>query len=202
MIPQHDITALMLCGGEGRRLGGVQKALLDLQGQPLVSWQLTALASYVGSIVISANEDLRHYAALGYPVVTDVVPGLGPLGGLQSALAQVSTPWVFVCPGDMPYMDGRVIDRLREQVGVSPAVYPFDGSREQYLCALIRSDSIAALEAYLADGNRSAHGYLTAIAAVRVNMPDLRDCFVNVNDPETLAALRLGRKPTATDTTV
>ncbi|AMW05337.1 molybdenum cofactor guanylyltransferase [Gemmatimonas phototrophica] len=201
MILPHDITALILCGGEARRLGGVQKALLDLHGQPLVSWLLVALASHVGGIVISANDDLQHYAALGYPVVTDVRPGLGPLGGLQSALTQVSTPWVFVCPGDMPYMDGRVLDRLREQVGTSGAAYPFDGSREQYLCALVRADGLEKLTDYLATGRRSAYGFLEAIGAVQVNMPELRECFVNVNDPETLDSLRLGKKPTVTGTT-
>jgi molybdenum cofactor guanylyltransferase len=201
MISRHEITALVLCGGEARRLGGVQKALLDLHGQPLVSWLLVALAGHVGGIVISANEDLPQYAALGYPVVTDVRPGLGPLGGLQSALAQVSTPWVFVCPGDMPYMDGRVIDRLREHVGAAAAAYPFDGSRAQYLCALIRSDRMSTLDAYLASSHRSVHGFLTAIDAVQANMPELRECFVNVNDLETLASLRRGGKPTATGTT-
>jgi molybdopterin-guanine dinucleotide biosynthesis protein A len=201
MIPPHDITALILCGGEARRLGGVQKALLDLHGQPLVSWLLLALASHVGALVISANEDTEHYASLGYPVVSDVHPGLGPLGGVQSSLARVSTSWVFVCPGDMPYMDGRVLDRLRASVGSAVAAYPFDGSRAHYLCALVRADSRTTLDAYLASSHRSVHGFLSAIGAVQVNMPDLRECFVNVNDPDTLAGMRRGGRPTATGTT-
>jgi molybdopterin-guanine dinucleotide biosynthesis protein A len=149
----------------------------------------------VGAIVISANDELLRYATLGFPIVTDQLPGLGPLGGLHSALHTVTTPWVFVCPGDMPYMDGQVVTRLREHIGTAAAAYPFDGKREQYLCALIRSDCFSALDEYLTSDRRSVQGFLAVVNATKVDMPDLQDRFANVNDAETLADVRLGEKP-------
>lgn len=201
MIAREEITALLLCGGEASRLGGVQKALLDLHGHPLVSWMLKALEGNVGAMVLSANADLPRYAALGYPIVTDTRPGLGPLGGLHAALNTVTTPWLFVCAGDMPHLNGRVVHRLSDGVGSAAAAYAFDGQREQFLCVLLRTDCSAALDEYLEAGLRSARGFLHAVNAIPVSMPDLHDCFANVNDPESLAAVRIGPSPTATETT-
>lgn len=188
-IDPHQITAVLLCGGQARRLGGVQKALLSYRGRPLLSWTMQQLTGEVGGFVISANRDLDAYRAFGAAVIADRTPDLGPLGGLCTALDMVRTSWVFACPGDMPFLGGQVVRRLALYAESEMAVYASDGERDHYLCTLLRTDCARALDDYLNSGARSVHGFLREIGALRVEMPDLARCFVNVNDPTSLASL-------------
>ena len=191
LIPASDITGVVLCGGEGRRMGGVEKPLLPLHGRPLVAHVLERLRQQVGSVIVSANRELETYRAFGHPVISDDVRGLGPLGGLASVARRVTTPWLFCCPGDAPRLDTGVVSRLAaafedERV----AAYPDDGERKQYLFLLVRTTAFRSLSPYLAGGARSVQGWLASIAAGAVEMCDLRSTFVNVNDPHALEALQ------------
>lgn len=191
VIPPHDITGVVLCGGEGRRMGGVEKPLLPLHGRPLVAHVLERLRPQVGSVIVSANRELETYRAFGHPVVVDDIPGLGPLGGLASIAPHVTTPWLFCCPGDAPRLDGDLVARLSSECDdACTAVYPHDGERPQYLCALIRTEACSSLVPYLDGGSRSVHGWLEVIGARAVTMPELAKSFVNVNTADALAKLK------------
>lgn len=190
VIAPHDITGVVLCGGEGRRLGGVEKPLLPLHDRPLVAHVLTRLAPQVGRVIISANRDLDTYRAYGHSVIADDVPGLGPLGGLASVAPHVTTPWMFCCPGDAPRFDPGLIVRLANAChDPCHAVYPHDGERPQYLFLLVRTAVCSSLPRYLDGGGRSVHGWLAKIGASAVEMPDLTETFANVNTAEALRAL-------------
>lgn len=191
LIPPSDITGVVLCGGEARRMGGANKPLLDLFGRPLVAHVLERLTPQVGHVIISANRAVDDYRAFAHPVITDDSPGLGPLGGLASVAAQVSTPWMFCCPGDAPRLAPDVVSRLGaawdEQ---SEAVYPHDGERPQYLFLLVRPDALGSLGEYLESGRRSVHGWLEAMVAQAVAMPEIAESFTNVNSSDALVKLR------------
>ena len=87
-IARTDITGVVFAGGQGRRMGGVDKGLVELDGRALVAHVIERLAPQVGELVINANQNRDRYAAFGYPVVADVIPDFaGPLAGLHAAMA-------------------------------------------------------------------------------------------------------------------
>ena len=191
LIPASDITGVVLCGGEGRRMGGVEKPLLPLHGRPLVVHVLERLCPQVGSVLVSANRELETYRAFGHPVISDDVLGLGPLGGLASVAQRVTTPWLFCCPGDAPRLDGGLVARLASECDdACTAAYPHDGERPQYLFLLVRTAVCASLTSYLEGGSRSVHGWLEVIEGRTVAMPELANSFVNMNTTDALEKLK------------
>ena len=83
----QPVTAVILAGGLGRRMGGADKGLVDYQGRPLIEWALAALRPQVDQLVISANRNLDTYAVYGHRVVPDTLPDYpGPLAGVLAAL--------------------------------------------------------------------------------------------------------------------
>ena len=83
-----DVTGLVLAGGMGRRMGGVDKGLVLLDERPMVARVIERLTRQVGAIVINANQNVERYAALGYPVVSDTIGGFaGPLAGLHAGMS-------------------------------------------------------------------------------------------------------------------
>lgn len=190
MLPR-DVTGVVLCGGEGRRMGGADKPLLRLGDEPLVAHVLERMRQQVACTLISANRSLDDYRRLGPPVITDDVAGLGPLGGLASVAPHVTTPWLFCCPGDAPLLDDALIARLADTLGETDhAAYPHDGLRAQYLFLLLRTASCHTLSGYLAHGGRSVHGWLATIGARAVPMPQIAASFANVNSADALEKLK------------
>ena len=91
-LARSNITGVILAGGLARRMGGVDKGLIDLRGQPLVAHVIAALEPQVENIIISANRDLDRYTEFGYPVVTDTLPDHpGPLAGILSSMLAATT---------------------------------------------------------------------------------------------------------------
>ena len=190
LIPPRDVTGVVLCGGEGRRMGGVEKPLVPLHDRPLLAHVLDRLLPQVGHVIVSANRELDAYRALGHPVVSDDVPGLGPLGGLATVARHVTTPWLFCCPGDAPRLDAGLVSRLaaalRDEV---VAVYPNDGERKQYLFLLVRTSACRSLTTYLDGSARSVHGWLARVGARAADMRDIANSFTNVNTTDALTRL-------------
>lgn len=196
LIPPRDVTGVVLCGGEGRRMGGVEKPLLPLHDRPLLLHVLDRLLPQVRHVLVSANRDLDAYRALGHPVVSDDVPGLGPLGGLATVARHVTTPWLFCCPGDAPRLDAGLVSRLAAALQDEVvAVYPNDGERKQYLFLLVRTSACRSLTTYLDGGARSVHGWLARNCAHAIEMHDLGPSFANVNDPLELQNLQTKDPP-------
>ena len=110
---KQQITGLILAGGEGRRMGGIDKGLQELDGCPLVQWVLDRLAPQVGEVFISANRNLARYGEFGHPVLPDRLDGFaGPLAGLQEGLAQATTPLLVTAPCDSPFLPDDLVMRL------------------------------------------------------------------------------------------
>jgi molybdenum cofactor guanylyltransferase len=187
VIERADVTGIVLCGGEATRMGGIDKPLSLLDGTALVAHILARLAPQVRGVMISANRSIDAYRALGATVVSDRTPGLGPLGGLRSALALVTTPWFFCCPGDAPRVDTAIVARLATATDGDLRI-PFDGERQQHLFVLGRTSVHADLDAYLAAGGRSVHGFSAGQSLALVDVRDIAASFANVN---TLAELEL-----------
>lgn len=171
-------------------MGGADKPLLTVAGAPLVAHVARRLVPQVRTVCVVANRSPDAYAALGFPVLRDATPGLGPLGGIAAALAAVETPLLFVCPGDAPLLAPTLVARLMAALGPDDmAAYPHDGVRTQPLFLLLRVSVREALSAHLAGGGRAVHGWVASLGARSVAAHDLAASFRNVNTPEELEAL-------------
>ncbi len=183
------ITGVILCGGRGRRMGGVEKPLSLLNGVPLVQHVAQRLAPQVGRVIVSANREQARYAPWANAVVGDAYDDSGPLGGIQAALAITTTEFLFCCPGDAPLLDTTLVHRLRHAMAPSDiAVIPHDGTRAQPLFLLLRATPQvrASLDAYLQSGARAVHGWLAQCNAREVQADDIPESFTNINTVEAL----------------
>ena len=183
------VAAVILAGGQGRRMGGADKGLIDYRGRPLVEWALAALAPQVGEILISANRNLDLYAAYGHRVLPDTMPDFpGPLAGVLAALDAVTADWLLVAPCDTPHLPAdlaaRLLDAaLRESV---PLAVASDGERVHYGCFLVRADRRDSLAAFLARGERAVRHWQAGLPSTVVRFDAA--CFANFNQPQDLQA--------------
>ena len=113
MIPTSDITGLILAGGRGSRMGGVDKGLQVFQGAPMAMHTLMRLSPQVGHVLINANRNLAAYESFGVPVVVDSMPDFaGPLAGILAGLEQCQTPYLLTAPCDSPFVPTDLAARL------------------------------------------------------------------------------------------
>lgn len=191
----EDVTAIVLCGGAGSRLGAPDKTLVPVRGRPLVSYTIDGLAPQVGRVVLSCGRDPAPYADLGCDVVADEQPGDGPLGGVASALSAIESEWVLIHPGDTPCPDRGLVARLGPTADARGGAVPQTGTQRQHLVLLLSRAMADELVGYYASGGRAVRLWLDEYAVESVDMSDVADSFFNVNTPADLAACekRLGR---------
>lgn len=185
MIAPADVTGVVLAGGRGRRMGGIDKGWLTLDGVPLIEYVLTGLDPQVGEVVISANRHLERYRKLGHAVAVDPEPGyLGPLTGALGAMHLVTTSWTVMVPVDMPRLPCDLVARLAAARGEADIVVAHDGDRLQPLVALLRTSLRDDLATWLAKGEAKV---LLWYERHRWSQADFSDCatrFANLNTPE------------------
>jgi len=136
-----QITAAILAGGEGRRVDGRDKGLIELSGRPLVAHVVAALDGQAGTIVVCANQHAQDYAPFG-SVLADAMPGFrGPLAGIATALAQCTTPWLLTVPVDAPQPPRELAQSLfaAALAANADAAVAYEGVRPQPMFALYRS---------------------------------------------------------------
>ncbi|MBX9810052.1 MAG: molybdenum cofactor guanylyltransferase, partial [Burkholderiales bacterium] len=111
------ITGVILAGGQGRRMGGVDKGLRVLRGRPMVQWVIERFAPQVDEVLVNANQNLGTYAGFGYRVIPDRIGGFaGPLAGLQRGLVEARHDLVATVPCDSPFLPHDLIARLYSAV--------------------------------------------------------------------------------------
>ncbi len=107
------ITGVILAGGRGQRMGGVDKGLRELRGKPMVAWVLERFAPQVDEVLINANQNLDVYARFGHRVIPDEIGGFaGPLAGLQRGLSEARHALVATAPCDTPFLPADLVARL------------------------------------------------------------------------------------------
>ncbi len=177
----NGITGLILAGGEGRRVGGADKGLLDYRGKPLVAHVIDRLAPQVDALLISANRNLDDYLDFGYPVLTDAsAERLGPLAGIAAGLRACETPWLVVCPCDCPHLPLDLVAQLMAGIGDAPLAIATTPEGTQPTFILCRRGLLPALDVWLAAGERKVMGWCRAQGAIEVDFPDSA-AFANFN---------------------
>lgn len=122
MIDHHEITGLVLAGGRGTRMGGLDKGLQPFRGLPLARHALQRLAPQVGPCLVNANRHLERYADFGVPVWPDSLDGYaGPLAGFLTGLSHCDTPWLLTVPCDTPLFPRDLAQRLAQAAAATDA---------------------------------------------------------------------------------
>lgn len=183
LIPPEQVTGVILAGGQGRRLGGADKGLVEYQGKPLVTWVLAALRPQVGPLLISANRNQDRYRVHGVPVIADDLAGFqGPLAGIAAALAAATTPWILTVPCDTPHLPPDLAHRLATALqGGRELAVAHDGVGPQPLHALLPVTLAADLGAFLAAGERQARAWQARLRLAQVDFSDRPGAFANFN---------------------
>ena len=189
-----SITGVILAGGQGRRMGGVEKGLVEFLGKPLVSHIIQRLSPQVGEILISANREIDTYSALGYPVISDAIEGFaGPLAGLHKGMMEARHPYVMTVPCDTPLISMSLAGRLMQGMTKCDAdvAVAKTGTQPHPVFCLCRRTLLPHLEDYLQRGRRKFEDWYSSLETVEVLFNDQPQAFININTREELLCLEL-----------
>jgi molybdopterin-guanine dinucleotide biosynthesis protein A len=185
------VVAVVLAGGQARRMGGGDKGLRPLAGRPLLAHVLDRIRPQVDAVALSANGDPRRFASYGLPVLPDAQPGgplAGVLAGMRWAAGQNPGAALLTVPTDTPLLPNDLVARLAAARGDGIACAASAG-RLHPVVALWPLALADALAAALAAGERGVGRFSAAHGLTDVEFcPDPVDPFMNVNDPDQLAA--------------
>ncbi|HEV2009040.1 MAG TPA: molybdenum cofactor guanylyltransferase MobA [Burkholderiales bacterium] len=185
------ITGVILAGGQGRRMGGVDKGLRELRGKPMVGWVLERFAPQVDEIIINANQNRDTYARFGHRVIADEISGYaGPLAGLQCALNAAHHPLIATVPCDSPFLPADLVARLHSalQAQQSQLAVARTGDQPHPVFCLCRRDVLPHLTKFLASGGRKIDAWYATLSVTEVAFDDQPQAFSNINTPEELQA--------------
>ena len=193
-VGRASITGLVLAGGRGQRLGGVDKGLQDWRGLPLVDHAIARLAPQVREVMISANRNTALYATRAARVLADASDDFpGPLAGILAGLRAAGPPWLAVVPCDSPLLPTDLFARLARGLAdargaVVQRDHGADGLRLEPVCCLLATALADDLAAYLAEGGRKVEGWVARHATpVLFDRAEDDAAFANVNTPADLA---------------
>ncbi|GJH43294.1 molybdenum cofactor guanylyltransferase MobA [Pasteurella canis] len=184
------ISAVILAGGQARRMGGVDKGLQLFQQQPLFQHVYQRLQPQIKEISINANRNQDSYAQSGLSVFPDHLEGFqGPLSGILTSLQRAKTDFVLFVPCDCPFFPNNLLDKLKSAVWFSDVLiaYAQDSEREHPTFCLISTQLKHALADYLASGERKMLKFMQQHHAVAVDFSEYKNAFLNMN---TLADLK------------
>ena len=187
----RSVTGIVLAGGMGRRMGGVDKGLVPLAGRPMVEHVLTRLRPQVDDALINANQNLDRYAAFGVPVVADAIGGFaGPLAGLHAGMTAAHRDLVVTVPCDSPFLPADLVARLLAGLVAGDAQLAVARTFDQPhpVFALVRRALLPHLTAFLEGGGRKIDAWYATLPAVEVAFDDEADAFRNINTSDELAA--------------
>jgi molybdopterin-guanine dinucleotide biosynthesis protein A len=196
MIDKDDITGLILAGGRGSRMGGVDKGLQAYLGMPLAMHALLRLSPQVGELIINANRNLAAYESMGAPVWPDALPDYpGPLAGFLSGLEHCATPYLATVPCDSPHFPEDLVARLGVRLEAEDAEIAIAATREdgelrlQPVFCLMKSMVLESLVEFTTGGRRKIDAWTATLRHVAVEFDDA-GAFVNANTVAELRGLR------------
>jgi molybdopterin-guanine dinucleotide biosynthesis protein A len=195
-IDKSSITGLILAGGRGSRMGGVDKGLQPFQGVPLAQHAITRLAPQVGVVIVNANRNQEVYRAMGLAVYGDEVPDFaGPLAGVLAGLNHCTTPYLVTVPCDTPYFPHDLVARLSTGLIASDIATAYTREAEQLspqpVFCLMKTALRDSLREFIDRGQRKTGLWARELNGARVVFDDV-NAFANFN---TVAELTEAERP-------
>lgn len=196
VIAREHITGIVLAGGQGRRMGGLDKGLQSYRGLPLALHALQRLAPQVGALMVSANRHLDTYAAFGAPVWPDTMADQpGPLAGFLVGLAHCKTPYLLTVPCDAPNFPTDVAERLAAELTAQGAQLAIaatreaDGVQAQPVFCLMDATLGGSLTELMQSGQRKVERWAASHRCATVVFDDAA-AFANANTVQELQELQ------------
>ena len=198
MIERDEITGLILAGGRGARMGGVDKGLQNHLGAPLAMHALLRLGPQVGHIMINANRNLGAYESMGVPVWPDSLPDYaGPLAGFLTGLERCETPYLVTVPCDSPRFPLDLVERLSDALETQQAEIAIAATREgdstqvHPVFCLMQTALMESLVRFTHGGQRKIDRWTAQHRCVEVLFEDAA-AFANANTASELQQLQAG----------
>ena len=195
-IPVEQITGLILAGGRGSRMGGVDKGLQNHLGMPLAMQALLRLQPQVGALMINANRNLAAYESMGVPVWPDALADYpGPLAGFLAGLERCETPYLVTVPCDTPNFPVDLVERLATALVAEDAQIAMAATREdgqlqvQPVFCLMAATLMESLVAFTQGGQRKIDRWTGQHRCATVVFDDA-DAFFNANTLDELQRLQ------------
>ena len=195
-IAREDITGIVLAGGRGSRMGGVDKGLQNHKGVPLALHALLRLQPQVGEAMVNANRNLGAYESMGVPVWPDAQSDFpGPLAGVLVGLERCETPYLVTVPCDTPNFPLDLVERLARGLHAEDAELAMAATREQGevvaqpVFCLLKADLLESLVKYLQSGQRKVDRWMAQHRVATVVFDDTL-AFDNANTIEELQRLQ------------
>lgn len=192
-----EIVGVVLAGGRSQRMGGREKALVDLAGRPMLAHILARFAPQVGRLALNANGDPARFAAFGLPVIADQIPDFpGPLAGVLAGLRWASgwgATHMATVSSDAPFIPLDLVARLARASAEAGGAVARSAGRVHPVVALWPIGIADRLEQALATGERRVHRWVETEGMTTVDFTPFEidgrtvDPFLNVNTPEELA---------------
>ncbi len=198
-IAPADITAIVLAGGRGSRMGGIDKGLQLLNGAPLALHIMRRVSLQVNRVLLNANRHLDVYQSFGGVVVPDTQvafaePFSGPLAGFAAGLSQCQTPYLLTVPCDSPRFPLDLASRLAHALHARQAdiAMAAQGGRTQPVFCLLKKELLASLQTFIRSGGKKIDAWTALHHTVVVHFDGTHDdprAFTNANTLEELVAL-------------
>jgi len=196
VIDKAQITGMVLAGGRGSRMGGVDKGLQAFRGMPLAMHALFRLQAQVGETMLNANRNLAAYESMGVPVWPDALPDYpGPLAGFLAGLERCETPYLVVVPCDTPLFPEDLVERLAAAFADEATEIAVAATREggelqaQPVFCMMRTAVMESLVRFVQSGQRKIDRW-TALHATRLVEFEDADAFANANTTDELQQLQ------------
>ena len=180
----QPVTGVVLAGGLGRRMGGVDKGLKLLRGKPMVQWVIERFAPQVQEVLVNANQNAEAYAAFGHRVIPDAIGGFaGPLAGLHRGLSEATHDLVATVPCDSPFLPADLVSRLYAAMREQDAELAVarTGDQPHPVFCLCGKNVLGSLTAFLESGGRKIDAWYSALGLVEVPFDDEPEAFSNIN---------------------
>jgi molybdopterin-guanine dinucleotide biosynthesis protein A len=189
------IAGFILTGGKNRRMAGEKKLFLDYQGQPFWVHLLTALEEFP-TVYLSVDRE-EPYASAGLPMVRDLWPDMGPMGGIASGLRQCPEDTLFVTACDTPLLDRATVELILANWDGGVTLASTQG-RIQPLIGIYPKSVLPELEKRLAKGELRMYDFLRAVGFRQVPLPEGSAAAENINTPEEYRQLTENRESSKT----
>lgn len=186
-IYNENVSGVILAGGKARRMGGIDKGLIEVNGQAMIKYVLDVFKPQVYEIFINANRNRIEYGKFSHTVISDQLENFqGPLAGIAASMAVTKTKYLCTCPCDGPLIANNLVSRLfsafkDKDVEIAVA---HDGKRIQPVYALLDCSLQNSLLEYLKSGERKIDRWYAKHTYKEVDFSDKQDCFININTPE------------------
>ena len=190
-ISPEQISGLVLAGGRGSRMGGVDKGLQNFRGLPLALQAMLRLGPQVGHVMINANRNLGAYESFGAPVWPDALPDFaGPLAGFLTGFEHCETPYLVTVPCDTPLFPSTLVEQLAQALETAGAdiAMACAGGRGQPVFCLMKSSLMESLVRYTQGGGRKIDHWTAQHRCIEVPFDD-EPAFFNANTLEELRQL-------------